>query len=152
MPLIQIDFAKAGPAAPDLAAHLADAARRLTALHLGKAPELTAVVVRPLDPDHWFIGDGPLKPGEASFSLRIVVTGATNTKTEKAAYLAAIWDAFGQLLGRIRTESYIIVEDMPGDAWGYGGFTQERRHIAGQIERERRQAGALTAYATHGIR
>jgi 4-oxalocrotonate tautomerase len=147
MPLIQIEFAKSGPVAADLAARLAEAARTLTALHLGKKAELTAVTVRKLEPSDWFIGDGPLTAGEASFSLRIAVTATTNIKTEKAGYIAAIWAEFTRLMGRIRAESYIIVDEIPADAWGYGGFTQERRHIAGVIERERLDLAATTARA-----
>jgi 4-oxalocrotonate tautomerase len=38
-----------------------------------------------------------------------------------------------QLLGPLHEESYVHVHDVRGDAYGFGGLTQERRYIARQI-------------------
>jgi 4-oxalocrotonate tautomerase len=40
----------------------------------------------------------------------------------------------GELLGPLHQESYLHVHEVRGDAYGFGGLTQERRYIAGQLE------------------
>ena len=40
----------------------------------------------------------------------------------------------GELLGPLHHESYLHVDEVRGDAYGFGGLTQERRYIAGQLE------------------
>jgi 4-oxalocrotonate tautomerase len=67
--------------------------------------------------------------GKRSFYLDIKVVDGTNTKDEKAAYVAAVFDAFARLLGDLHDESYIFVHDVRADAYGYGGQTQEARYI-----------------------
>jgi 4-oxalocrotonate tautomerase len=39
-----------------------------------------------------------------------------------------------ELLGRLYHESYLHVDEVRGDAYGFGGLTQERRYIAGKLE------------------
>jgi 4-oxalocrotonate tautomerase len=53
----------------------------------------------------------------------------TNTKDEKAAYVAAAFEGFSRLLGDLHEESYIHVHDVRAEAYGYGGRTQEFRYI-----------------------
>jgi 4-oxalocrotonate tautomerase len=38
----------------------------------------------------------------------------------------------GELLGPLHHESYLHVDEVRGDAYGFGGLTQERRYIAGK--------------------
>ena len=38
----------------------------------------------------------------------------------------------GELLGPLHEESYAHVDEVKGDAYGFGGLTQERRYIAGK--------------------
>jgi 4-oxalocrotonate tautomerase len=107
----------------------------LTNTHLGKDPALTAVTIRTLNHDQWFIGGQVLSgPSADSFSLQITVTEGTNTKPQIAAYIETVFAAMSELLGGIRDESYIVVDEVPAASWGYGGKTQEYRFIAGRIE------------------
>jgi 4-oxalocrotonate tautomerase len=62
--------------------------------------------------------------------LDIKVVDGTNTKDEKAAYIAAAFDGLSRLLGDLHEESYIFVHDVRPEAYGYGGRTQEFRYIA----------------------
>lgn len=55
--------------------------------------------------------------------------GGTNTKDEKAQYVAECFAAFEQLLGNLHEESYLHVQDVRAEAYGYGGQTQEFRYI-----------------------
>ncbi|MFD1490094.1 4-oxalocrotonate tautomerase [Ancylobacter vacuolatus] len=130
MPMIQIRFATPSPAAGREAA-LAACAAQLARQWLGKDPSVTAVLVERADPANWFCaGISLAEQSLAAFWLDIRVTEGTNTKDEKAAFIAAIFAAFGDVLGPLHAESYVHVVEARGDAYGYGGLTQERRYIA----------------------
>ena len=58
----------------------------------------------------------------------------TNTKLELEAYLKAIFDAFGRILGAVHEESYAFVHEVPAAAYGYGGKSQEFRFISGRLK------------------
>ena len=141
MPIIQVSIT--GKPDPALSARIAEQVTELTKTHLGKDPTVTAVAVSYIDPQHWFAGGKSLaEQGLASYWLDIHVTEGTNTKDEKAAYLAAMFQRMGELLGPLHEESYAHVDEVKGDAYGFGGLTQERRYIAGQLEVAPRKAAA----------
>ena len=115
----------------------------LTAKILRKDPRVTAVIVKSVDAADWFAGGKSLaEQSLASFWLDVHVSEGTNTKDEKAAYLAALFQRMGELLGPLHEESYAHVDEVKGDAYGFGGLTQERRYIAGQLEVAPRKAAA----------
>ena len=115
----------------------AKAAQRVTALThdiLRKNPADTNVAVDFVSPDLWFIANAPLSAQKMrSFYLNISVTDETNTKDEKAAYIAAIYAAMGELLGGVHEKSYVLIADVSGSAYGYGGITQEARYVLGRV-------------------
>jgi 4-oxalocrotonate tautomerase len=113
---------------------IAETASMLAAEILHKDPKVTAVLVEEAAASNWFCGGRTLADsGHASFWLDIRITDGTNTKDEKAAFVAAAFQAMGKLLGPLHEESYVHVHDVRGDAYGYGGLTQERRYIAGKL-------------------
>ena len=59
------------------------------------------------------------------------VSDGTNTKDEKAEYVARTFAAMSTVLGGAHVESYVHVDDARADAYGYGGLTQERRYVQG---------------------
>ncbi|MBA4791783.1 MAG: 4-oxalocrotonate tautomerase family protein [Rhizobiales bacterium] len=128
MPILQVtlsgapDAAKAGEVAARLSA--------LTARLLRKDPALTSVAVSFVAAEHWFVGGPSLAAaGRTSFWLDIAVVDGTNTKDEKAAYIAAVFADMSGLLGPLHPESYIHVREVKADAYGYGGRTQESRYV-----------------------
>jgi 4-oxalocrotonate tautomerase len=122
----------AASASPDLTAKIAASLQQLTRLHLKKDPALMAIAVQYVAPEQWFVGGSSLAAqAKASFWLDIKVTDATNTKAEMAGYIAAVYSAFGDLLGPLHHESYVLVHPVPASAYGYGGQTQERRYVTG---------------------
>lgn len=134
MPLITVTCSSVRKAA-SLKAEIASAVSDLTARILHKDPRVTAVIVRDVDPADWFAGGQSLaEQSLASYWLDVHVSEDTNTKDEKAAYLAAIFERMGELLGPLHHESYAHVDEVRGDAYGFGGLTQERRYIAGKLE------------------
>jgi 4-oxalocrotonate tautomerase len=133
MPIITV---KVAPRRPDanLEAKVASIAVDAASSILHKRPEVTAVVVERLDPSAWFAGGRSLADqGKASFWLDIKVVDGTNTKDEKQAFLAAIFARMGDLLGDLHPESYVYVNEVAGDAYGFGGVTQEARYVAGKL-------------------
>ena len=142
MPLISVTYSSSRQA-PSLKADLAAAVTDLTAKILRKDPKVTAVIVKSVDAADWFAGGRSLADqGLASFWLDVHVSEGTNTKDEKAAYLAALFQRMGELLGPLHEESYAHVDEVKGDAYGFGGLTQERRYIAGKLEVAPRKAAA----------
>jgi len=133
MPLITVTFATPNNAVvktADIAAEVS----RLSERALHKDPKVTAVVVSRANPDDWFCAGRSLTDERrASFWLDIHVTDGTNSKDEKAAFIAAAFAAMERLLGPLHAESYVHVHDVRADAYGYGGQTQERRYIARQL-------------------
>ena len=147
MPLITVTYSSVRKA-PSLKAEIASAVSDLTARILRKDPKVTAIIVKSVDAADWFAGGKSLaEQSLASFWLDVHVSEGTNTKDEKAAYLAALFQRMGELLGPLHEESYAHVDEVKGDAYGFGGLTQERRYIAGQLEvapRKARREDSLT--------
>jgi 4-oxalocrotonate tautomerase len=113
---------------PDLA-RAAALATSLTARLLRKDPEVTAVAVSLVSPQEWFIAGRSLAEwGRGAFFLEVRVTDGTNTAEEKRAFVAEAFRALAELLGEAHPESYVHVIDARGDAYGYGGLTQDQRH------------------------
>ena len=133
MPLITVTYSSSRPA-PSLKADIAAAVSELTVKILHKDPKVTAIIVKSVEAADWFAGGRSLaEQNLESFWLDIHVTEGTNTKDEKAAYIGAVFKRMGELLGPLHQESYLHVDEVRADAYGFGGLTQERRYIAGKL-------------------
>jgi len=133
MPLITVTYSSSRQS-PSLKADIAAAVSELTAKILHKDPKVTAIIVKSAAAADWFAGGKSLaEQNLASFWLDVHVTEGTNTKDEKATYLAAMFKRMGELLGPLHTESYLHVDEVKGDAYGFGGLSQERRYIANKL-------------------
>ena len=127
MPYLHIQIS--GEADDRLAADVAARAVELTSGGLGKDAALTAVVVDFVPAARWFIGGRVLEGrAERSYHWLVTITDETNTKAEKAAYLSAVHEAMGALLGSVAEHSYVHIADLRAAAYGYGGRTQEARY------------------------
>ena len=134
MPLITVSYTTTRQSA-SLKGDIANAVSELTAEILHKDPKVTAIIVKPVDAHDWFAGGKSLAEQKlASYWIDIHVTEGTNTKDEKAAYLAAMFARMGEILGPLHPETYLHVDEVKGDAYGFGGLTQERRYIAGKLD------------------
>jgi 4-oxalocrotonate tautomerase len=101
----------------------------LTTRILGKNPDVTAIVIDYVDPYDWIIGGRTLaEQNKSSIYFDIKITDETNTKDEKARFIAEAFAAFENLLGDLHEESYIYVQDVRAASYGYGGRTQEYRY------------------------
>lgn len=127
MPILNIKVS--ATRTPELSARINELALDLTTRVLGKRRDLTAVVIDYVDPHDWFVGGKSLTEHKlASFYFDVKVVDETNTKAEKARYIAEAFEGFAALLGPLHHESYVHVEDVRATAYGFGGKTQEYRH------------------------
>jgi len=142
MPLITVTYATLRER-PSLKSEIAAAVSDLTARILRKDPKVTAIIVKSAEAADWFAGGKSLAEQKlASYWLDIHVSEGTNTKDEKAAYLAAVFARMGELLGPLHEETYLHVDEVKADAYGFGGLSQERRYIAGKLEVPPQRAAA----------
>jgi len=126
MPFIHLRYST--PTEKDLRQPLAAFLTETTARVLRKKPEVTAVAVEQVPASHWFIGSRSLADHrKATFFVEVRVTRGTNVKEEKAAYLREVFRGLESLLGPVHPESYVHVHEAEGDAYGYGGLSQEAR-------------------------
>jgi 4-oxalocrotonate tautomerase len=134
MPMITVRYA-AVQRKLGLTEAVAKMANKLSADILHKNPQLTAVTVEEIPPENWLVGDMSLaQHGRSSFWLDIRIVDGTNTREDKAAFVAATFARMKELLGPLHTESYVYVNEVRGDAYGYGGLTQNERYFAGKMK------------------
>jgi 4-oxalocrotonate tautomerase len=127
MPYLHVQVS--GAADDALAERIAETATRLTVQWLGKRAELTAAVVDFIPSRRWRVADRVLQDGAPrAYHWLVSITDETNTRQEKAAYLAAVHEAMAALLGGAAEHSYIHVADLRASAYGFAGLTQEHRY------------------------
>lgn len=127
MPILNIKISARKSA--ELSRAIAGTLLELTARILKKQPEVTAIAISYVDPEDWIVGGKSLAElGKASVYFDIKITDETNTKAEKAQYIAESFAAFRKLFGDLHEVSYIHVEDVRAATYGYGGLTQEYRY------------------------
>ncbi len=125
-----LDIKLSGPCLPDTIEKLAAGMTDLAVSVLNKEREVTAATVQCVPPGHWYVGGGSIaEKGQTSFFLEINVTAGTNTPAEKSAFVAAAFKKAEGILGRLTPASYVIVREVPADAWGYQGLTQQDRRL-----------------------
>lgn len=132
MPILNVKISAIKSA--EMTAKIADILLALTSRILHKDPKVTAIAIDYVDPADWIVGGATLlAQNKTSVYFDVKITDETNTKAEKAQYIAEAFSAFAGLLGNLHDESYIYVQDVRAAAYGYGGQTQERRYHAGAI-------------------
>ncbi len=127
MPILNVTVA--APRSDELTHQIASTLVEITKRVLGKKPELMAITVSYVDPRDWIIAGRSLaEQGKSSFFLDIKIVDETNTKAEKAQYIAEVFDAMTRVLPALHEETYIHVHDVRPTAYGYGARTQELRY------------------------
>lgn len=130
MPMITVRYVTP-KGRPELRQQIAMLAARLSAEYLGKDRNVTAALVEAADPEGWFIGGKrPTEAGLSAFWLDIKITAGTNNRTETTRFVRATYDGMRELLGPLHEECYVLVHATDGDAYGYGGRTQNGRWAA----------------------
>ncbi|KXF83362.1 tautomerase family protein [Enterovibrio coralii] len=118
---------------PESAEKVVDSLMKHTTEVLGKKPDVTSIDIDFVDPAKWFVGGMRMSERNAvTFYLEIKVTDGTNTKQEKAQYVRNVFSDFEAIFGEVTPASYIVVDDVRADSWGFEGKTQEYRFIQSQ--------------------
>lgn len=100
----------------------------LTAEILHKDPAVTAVLVESADPADWIIaGSSVAEQKVATFYVEVSITDHTNIKDETTEWVRRVYEEMNRLLGPVHEASYVLVHAVDGDAYGYGGQTQNQR-------------------------
>jgi 4-oxalocrotonate tautomerase len=132
MPILNLKIS--GSKDQPLARKIAVELTALTRLHLRKKPEVTSILISFIDDHLWFLGGQSLTEHRLqSFYLDIKVTDSTNLKAEKAVYLKAVFQYMKAVLNGCHPASYVYIEEVKADAYGYGGITMENRIVMNMI-------------------
>lgn len=128
MPILNVKVSK--PSSAELTHAISETLLELTSRVLRKKRDLTAITIDFVAPERWIVGGKSLaEQKKSSFYFDIKVVDGTNTKDEKAQYISETFAAFDRLLGDLHPESYIYVQDVRAEAYGFGGQTQEYRYV-----------------------
>ncbi|KQP80588.1 tautomerase family protein [Methylobacterium sp. Leaf117] len=124
MPFVRITLA--GPPPRDEAvAALQAGVTTLMAEVLGKRADLTAVVVEGTASGAWSVGAVPVA---VAAHLVATITAGSNGPAPIADFIAAAHRLLAGTLGAgLPLATYVVVDAVPAEAWGYGGLTQAQR-------------------------
>lgn len=125
MPFVHLKLFGAKPTDADVAS-FQEGLTGLMASPMRKKPELTVVSVEASGARVSQAG-AELAGSEWTAQLTAFVTAGTNTQDEKAAFQAAAHDLLVARFGEPSAPLYVIVQEVPGTDWGYGGLPQAAR-------------------------
>jgi len=132
MPAIHLKVS--GDKNPALAKELVETISSLTKNILNKRPEVTVVTVIFIPDDLWFVNSVSLAElKKKSYNLTIKISDSTNLKDDKSNYIKAVHQSLEALLGDIHPVSYIAIQEMKADAYGYEGLTIEYKIIHNKL-------------------
>ncbi|WP_426131585.1 tautomerase family protein [Pararhizobium sp. PWRC1-1] len=127
MPMIKARYTKPQDR-PDPKHELAALLSRLTAEILHKDPGVTAVLVESAEPDDWIVAGSSVADQKiGTFYVEVSITEHTNIKDEATEWVRRVYDEMNALVGPVHEASYVLVHAVDGDAYGYGGVTQNLR-------------------------
>jgi 4-oxalocrotonate tautomerase len=99
-----------------------------------KKREVTSIAINYVAPENWVVAGATLaQQRKSGFYFDIKVVDGTNTEDEKSQYVKEVFAALSLLLLHLHEESYLYVQDVLPEAYGFGGVTQEFRYVRAQI-------------------
>lgn len=124
MPFIHVKIA--GPVLPPV--DVIRLQQEITAMMAGilrKKAELTSVLVEQVSCSGWSIG-GHSVPIAAH--LAVWITAQTNTAEEKSQFVAKAHALLKTVAGLdLPVATYVVINELPRENWGYDGLTQAHR-------------------------
>lgn len=126
MPFVNVRIAGSGIAA-DQVDRLHSGVTALMADILGKNRDLTAVLVEEVPATGWQVGGRPVA---FAAHVQAAITAGTNDAEEKARFIAEANALLHRVLGdALPLATYVVVQEIAADAWGYDGRTQAHRRL-----------------------
>jgi 4-oxalocrotonate tautomerase len=86
---------------------------------------LTAVAIERIETSDWSTGDKPSE-GRSAYA-EVKVTQGTNSPQEMQQFIAEGHALLTTTLGTLPEATYVVVHEIPAQAWGYAAKTQEAR-------------------------
>lgn len=103
-------------------------ATELMHLVMRKKREVTVVQVDESDPQQWSVNGDSLNARQPiPVYVDIKVTAGTNSESEKSVMLAQTALMLKDVLGTVQEACYVVIDEVPGNAWGYDGHSQLAR-------------------------
>jgi len=100
----------------------------LMAVVLSNRADLTSVLVEQPAAADWAIGGTSVK---VAVHVEATITAVTNSPEQKARFIEKTMRLLASVLGsELNPVTYIVVSEVPANAWGYDGRTQESRQLA----------------------
>ena len=101
---------------------------QLMASVLGKRADLTSVLVEQPVTASWAVGGTPAK---VAAHVEATITAGTNLPEEKARFIEKSMRLLRSVLGsELNPATYVVVNEVSANSWGYDGRTQESRTLA----------------------
>jgi 4-oxalocrotonate tautomerase len=95
---------------------------------LNKKGPVVSVLVEQAVLKGWSVGGTPVK---AAAHVEAEVTAGTNTREEKARFIAEANRLLHEVVGNdLPLATYVVIDEIAADAWGYDGVSQEGRRLA----------------------
>jgi 4-oxalocrotonate tautomerase len=91
-----------------------------------KVHDLTAVAIERVEGSDWTTGARPSTTGRSAYA-EVKVTQGTNSSEEMQRFIAEGHALLTATLGTLPEATYVVVHEIPAQAWGYAGRTQEAR-------------------------
>jgi len=128
MPLLTLDITSA-PLTIEQRTQIQQGLTQLMASVLDKVAGLTVVNLREsTDRSACSVGGRPLSEGEWCASLHVAITEGSNSPPQQSAFLAAAHELLQAAMGQPPSAPlYIVMQNVHGAHWGYGGRTQASR-------------------------
>jgi len=130
MPLLTLDITSA-PLTTKQRTQIQQGLTQLMASVLDKVAGLTVVNLREsTDRSAWSVGGRPLSEGEWCASLHVAITEGSNSLAQQNTFLSAAHELLQAAMGQPPSAPlYIVMQNVPGSHWGYGGRTQASRQV-----------------------
>ncbi len=95
---------------------------------MGKRPEVTVVHIQESEPHFWSTYGSSLgEQDPIGAYVDIKITEGSNTPEEKAVMIAETVKMLKENVGAIQEACYVVIDEIPANAWGYDGKTQAER-------------------------
>ena len=110
--------------------NIAQETTRIMGEILQKDTQLTAVTIKRIERENWFIGGRNLnqRKKESAF-IYVKISQGTNTSEQKSAAIKAFYKLLNDQAGPLDNTSYVTLDEISTNNWGYGGKTQKARQI-----------------------
>lgn len=131
MPFIRLSVAGNRPSA-DQVIQLERKTTQLMADILRKRPEVTVVAVESSGAAQWSVGGKQLAEDQRLVQMEAFITAGTNSTEEKSDFISAAHQMLVTVLNVSMSPLYVVIIEVDGVDWGYGGKTQAARRLAAQ--------------------